>query len=589
MKVSHQPSVGSRPHGPDFIAIGLPHSGTGWLRQQLLGRPDVWLPPIQELNVLQCSGGGLGTALGTLPTLLRKAPQGDPSERWARLAFLASYASLGFHQGDLGWYRGLFRFKGERLGGEISTGFAAMGVEQIQAVAAALPETRFLILLRDPVERLWSVLCRQVQLKQLEIGQLRDRDALDSLLDQPEWQSLLLPTPPWLHWTTSLPAERLRHWFFDDIVQRPAEVRDEIGAYLGLRPGACLAPPAPTLHTARLRIPIPERVQPLLVSRMRPVLTATAAQFGGAAQVWWDHWLSEQEGGLASSLPAAARPPHASVSVILPVLNQAAHLPISLPALLAQEALEPWDEVVVVDNGSTDGSEAIARAYPTVRVLREAKRGSYAARNCGIRASSGEVVIFLDPDCRPRAGWLAAALAALEDPDTELVMGPRFYAPRRHLRWLQGYENGKIQWLLREGRGEKLFGYTNNMAVRRSLLERLGLFEELARGADTIYVQRVVHSLGIAAIRFMPGMGVDHLEIVGLTDYLAKRATYGASNAAIAADSSFRSLDHAERLAIFRETIGRESLRPWEVLGLAGLLVLASAFYDGARWLRQRG
>jgi glycosyltransferase involved in cell wall biosynthesis len=86
-----------------------------------------------------------------------------------------------------------------------------------------------------------------------------------------------------------------------------------------------------------------------------------------------------------------------SISVVIPARNASATLERAIESVLAQ-TYSPH-EIIVVDDGSSDASAAIARAYPSVAVitLRDG-RGAAAARNAGIRAAQGEWVAFLDAD-----------------------------------------------------------------------------------------------------------------------------------------------------------------------------------------------
>jgi glycosyltransferase involved in cell wall biosynthesis len=111
------------------------------------------------------------------------------------------------------------------------------------------------------------------------------------------------------------------------------------------------------------------------------------------------------------------------VSVIVPVRNGAATLGRCLDALSAQRDA-PSFEVIVVDNGSTDDTVAIARAHPVVtKVVSEPKPGSYAARNAGLATAQAPVLAFTDADCTPAPGWLAAALAAFAATGADLIGG----------------------------------------------------------------------------------------------------------------------------------------------------------------------
>ncbi len=86
-----------------------------------------------------------------------------------------------------------------------------------------------------------------------------------------------------------------------------------------------------------------------------------------------------------------------SISVVIPARNASATLGRAIESVLAQTF--PPHEIIVVDDGSSDDSATIARAYPSVEVitLRDG-RGAAAARNAGVRAAQGEWIAFLDAD-----------------------------------------------------------------------------------------------------------------------------------------------------------------------------------------------
>ena len=126
---------------------------------------------------------------------------------------------------------------------------------------------------------------------------------------------------------------------------------------------------------------------------------------------------------LASGLPRA--------SVIIPAYNAARTLPATLAALRAQTIPAAHLEVIVVDDGSTDATAAVAAAAG-VRVVRRANGGPAAARNAGTDRARGEIVLFTDADCVPAPGWVAAMLAPFRDPAVVGVKG----AYRTHQRSL---------------------------------------------------------------------------------------------------------------------------------------------------------
>jgi glycosyltransferase involved in cell wall biosynthesis len=112
----------------------------------------------------------------------------------------------------------------------------------------------------------------------------------------------------------------------------------------------------------------------------------------------------------------------ARVSVIIPCYNQGHYLGEAIDSVLAQTV--PVDEIIVIDDGSTDDTEMVARQYLTVRYVQQTNQGQCGARNRGITESSGDYLIFLDADDRllPRNVELALAAFA-QRPEAGFVCG----------------------------------------------------------------------------------------------------------------------------------------------------------------------
>lgn len=110
-----------------------------------------------------------------------------------------------------------------------------------------------------------------------------------------------------------------------------------------------------------------------------------------------------------------------TLSVVIPVRNDATLLAGCLGALAAQTVAP--DEIVVVDNGSTDDSAAVARAAGA-RVVTCARKGIPAASSTGYDAAHGDIIARLDADCTPDATWVAEIVQAFSrHPAVDVITG----------------------------------------------------------------------------------------------------------------------------------------------------------------------
>jgi glycosyltransferase involved in cell wall biosynthesis len=117
----------------------------------------------------------------------------------------------------------------------------------------------------------------------------------------------------------------------------------------------------------------------------------------------------------------ACNNPRISVSVIIPTYNRASYVGAAIESALHQT--RPPAEILVVDDGSTDGTGRILGEFgPAVRVIRQPNRGRSAARNAGLRAATGDAVVFLDSDDVLMPESIETCARALEaNPDVGIV------------------------------------------------------------------------------------------------------------------------------------------------------------------------
>lgn len=127
------------------------------------------------------------------------------------------------------------------------------------------------------------------------------------------------------------------------------------------------------------------------------------------------------------------------LTAALVTYNRREELKAALESLARQKGVRREDvEVLVVDNGSTDGTmdllKELAPGFPIeLRTMEEPTRGACYARNTAVLNARGEIFAFLDDDAVADENWMAAHIAAYEDPDVSGVMGrilPRWFAER---------------------------------------------------------------------------------------------------------------------------------------------------------------
>ncbi len=291
---------------------------------------------------------------------------------------------------------------------------------------------------------------------------------------------------------------------------------------------------------------------------------------------------------MADVRDASASVPAVRWSVIVPARDVRAHLPAFLAGLRALRVPSGGVEVLVVDNGSTDGSAERLAAEPGISLLHEATVGAYAARNAGVRAARGALLAFTDPDCVVAPDWLEQYEQAFRDPRVVLACGPRHPA-----RWTRGtkvladYETAKDAAVLGGDDASRYYGFTNNLALRREVLEGPEPFVPVPRGADAILVRRVVDRFGTSAVAFASRAVVLHAEFTGVLAYYRKVLTYARTRRAmsqVAGAYRTRALSLRERAGILRDCAGSGRLGPLDLVVLVLLLAVGLAVWEvGAR------
>jgi lipopolysaccharide/colanic/teichoic acid biosynthesis glycosyltransferase/GT2 family glycosyltransferase len=163
------------------------------------------------------------------------------------------------------------------------------------------------------------------------------------------------------------------------------------------------------------------------------------------------------------------------ISVIVPAYNAARTLGDCLRALSNQTVPRERYEIIVVDDGSIDDTAAAAESFG-VRVIRQPNQGPAAARNVGVQAAQGELVLFTDSDCEPANDWIEQMCAPFTDPDVAGAKGA-YRTRQRELtaRFVQLEYEDKYDRLAQQDRID--FVDTYSAAYRRAVFLENGGFD----------------------------------------------------------------------------------------------------------------
>ena len=179
------------------------------------------------------------------------------------------------------------------------------------------------------------------------------------------------------------------------------------------------------------------------------------------------------------------------VSVVIPTFNRKGVLARAIKGYLAQSAIDEIKEVLVVDDGSTDGTDRVVSAMASeapfpLRRLYQSNRGQAAARNRGISEARAEIILFTDDDIVPTPHLLAEHLR-WHDQHAEreaAVIGYVEWSPELHptpfMKWI-GLDGPLFAYGSIRGKVEVdgfLYFYTCNLSLKTELLRQAGTFDE---------------------------------------------------------------------------------------------------------------
>lgn len=187
----------------------------------------------------------------------------------------------------------------------------------------------------------------------------------------------------------------------------------------------------------------------------------------------------------------------------------------------------PDYEVILVNDGSTDGTDEIAHRFPFVRRIHQENLGLSVARNVGMDAARGEIVAYTDDDCVADEDWLLYLVRGMQDQQVDAIGGPNITPTDDNwiAKCVAVSPGNPSHVMLDDRRAEHVPGC--NMAFRRSVLLELGGFDAQYRAAgDDVDVCWRLLDAGYE-IGFAPGALVWHHRRCTIKAYLKQQRGYG--------------------------------------------------------------
>jgi hypothetical protein len=264
------------------MCIGMPRAGTRWLYDQLKHHPECWMPPIKELRFFH-------RAFPREADLDRIHAQETDDPR--SVSFLKFVQSLADRKvlGDMAVYDQLFDFAGGSITGDITPSYGALPDDVIAAIASRYPALKVVLLLRNPISRLWSAANNAVR---------RGRGGIDegtltlagiaAFLEDDRVRPLCFPTAIYARWSRHFPTTQLRYFFLDDLIAAPEAARADVLGFIGADPSLRSGdlPPGYNSKTIFSTPPMSGEIARFLGEIFESELAACAQTFGGAAQRW---------------------------------------------------------------------------------------------------------------------------------------------------------------------------------------------------------------------------------------------------------------------------------------------------------------
>jgi hypothetical protein len=229
---------------PDFLCIGVQKAGTSWLYENLRLQPEIFMPDKKELDYF--------------------------SNSYQLYSYPLSYYSSYFDQAQ------------KKLKGE-ATPYSDLPIERIQLIHKIMPQVKLIIILRNPVDRIWSaglmhlVRARQQKFEEILESEFQHFLEKEEILKQGFYTDLLK------NWRVYFPDSQLHISFYDDLMNDPKLFLQNVLHFLGIDNTKVFIPERVNESPKH---PMPKRLRSHFLELYRPSIIELSKEFGEKALVW---------------------------------------------------------------------------------------------------------------------------------------------------------------------------------------------------------------------------------------------------------------------------------------------------------------
>jgi hypothetical protein len=278
---------------PDFVGIGATRAGSSWLHSVFANHPDIWVSPIKELHYYDRPMDGSITILRDTRSYFRRLKSYfnggwdvNGEGLYKNLAWDYQYF---FHKRSEGWYKNLFKCANKNSAGEITPAYAILDDKMVARLTANNHDLRVIYLLRNPIDRGWSSIVnglakkRRISIKNVPEHEILSKINKKGFIDRSNYAKNIR------RWQNAVGNDRIFIGFFEDIVNQPIILIDQLCEFLNVR-GAEMVNKS-IIHKKRnasreFSAPMPYEIAVKLTKKLYPMIKDVQQMLGGYANQW---------------------------------------------------------------------------------------------------------------------------------------------------------------------------------------------------------------------------------------------------------------------------------------------------------------